>query len=64
MGTEQYAAGAPLSKTLRWMMPAYFTASIYEVKISIRDWIGSPADPSFEFGKILINLTVTDIITK
>ena len=61
---ENFQTGAALNKTLKWLMPAYFTASIYEVRISVRDWIASPSDPSFEYGKILVNMAVSDIITQ
>jgi hypothetical protein len=55
---ESFEAGENYSRTIQWLFPVYIPQAIYEVTITLRDWI-NPSAP--EFGKMTFTMDVKDV---
>jgi hypothetical protein len=58
-GNSNYTAGNTYKHQVQWLFPAQFTASDYEVKVLLKDWI-HPEAP--EIASIQFSMRVKDVI--
>ena len=57
---DSFGVGENYTRTVQWLFPVYIPASLYEVTVSLKDWI----NPSkTEYAKITFNMDIKDIQT-
>jgi len=55
-GKDSYAKGEQYSKRIKWLVPLYIPESVYEVRVSLRDWYNHKV----EYANIYTEMTIKD----